>query len=75
MTSRRIAGFAALLLYFCCEYFQASPFAFLESQQRTEAVPIASATDVARADEANEDLQGLFTRGMLVSSPPSGQDR
>ncbi len=67
MKSKTLASIGAVVLYVYCEFFQASPFAFIEGGTETVATPttssLAAETD---EDEERESLRALFMSVRLM---------
>ena len=62
MKPRTLASIGAVLLYVWCEFFQASPFAFLENRDEALVQPHIRPTLMKREDETEKGLRELFSR-------------
>ena len=60
MKPRMLASVGAVLLYLWCEFFQGSPFAFLEDGGATVARPTARAVATEAKGDSQEVLRELF---------------
>ncbi len=65
MKPRMLASIGAVLLYLWCEFFQVSPFAFLDGWERTVSQRTVGAAATEPEDEPREELAVLFTSARL----------
>ena len=60
MKPKILASIGAVVLYLWREFFQASPFAFLERGREATVWPTPPAFATETEDDQMEDLRGLF---------------
>lgn len=66
MKPRILASIGAVLLYLWCEFFQASPFAFLDGGERTVSQRTVGTAATEPEHEPKEELAELFTSARLM---------